>query len=112
MIFDVKNSLKRKARFVAGGHKTAPPPDSVYSSVATLRSLRIVAMLAELNGLKLTGGDIGNAYLTADSAEFVCFTAGPEFGEFAGHTMVVVKALYGLRSSGDVSHVSNNSYEP
>ena len=32
--------------------------------------------------------------------EKVCFTAGPEFGPLAGHTLVIVKALYGLRSSG------------
>ena len=28
------------------------------------------------------------------------FTAGPEFGELEGHTMVVVKALYGIPGSG------------
>ena len=104
MIFDVKNSLKRKARFVAGGHKTRPPDDSVYSGVASLRSLRIVAVLAELNGLKITGGDVGNAYLEAFTSEKVVFTAGPEFGEMAGHTMIIVKALYGLRTSGKMFH--------
>jgi Reverse transcriptase (RNA-dependent DNA polymerase) len=30
----------------------------------------------------------------------VCFVAGPEFGDYAGHTFIIVKALYGLRSSG------------
>ena len=61
MVFDVKQDLKRKARLVARGDKTNPPADSVYSGVATLRSLRIVCFLAELNGLTLTGGDVGNA---------------------------------------------------
>jgi hypothetical protein len=28
------------------------------------------------------------------------FTAGPEFGEHQGHTMVLIKAVYGLKSSG------------
>ena len=28
------------------------------------------------------------------------FIAGPEFGPLQGHTMIIVKALYGLRSSG------------
>jgi hypothetical protein len=32
--------------------------------------------------------------------EKVYFIAGPEFGNRAGHTMVIMKALYGLRSSG------------
>ena len=36
IIFDVKQSGKRKAWFVAGGHMTNPPKDSVYSSVVSL----------------------------------------------------------------------------
>ncbi len=105
LVFDVKQSLKRKARFVARGDMTeAPPQESVYSGVATLRSLRIVTTLAELNGLKLTGGDIGNAYLEAYTTEKVCFTAGEEFGPLAGHTFIVEKALYGLRTSGARFH--------
>ena len=39
MVFDVKQSLKRKARFVARGDKTEPPKEAVYSGVASLRSL-------------------------------------------------------------------------
>ena len=31
MVFDVKQSLKRKARFVARGDRTMPPKESVYS---------------------------------------------------------------------------------
>ena len=31
-------------------------------------------------------------------------TAGPEFKELEGHTLVIVKALYGLRSSGARFH--------
>jgi hypothetical protein len=30
----------------------------------------------------------------------VYIVAGPEFGELEGHTLIIVKALYGLRSSG------------
>ena len=103
-VYDVKQSLKRKARLVARGDKTTPPPESVYSGVATLRSIRIVAFLAELNGLKLTGGDVGNAYLEAYTTEKICFVAGEEFGPLAGHTMIVDKALYGLRTSGARFH--------
>jgi hypothetical protein len=33
MVFDVKLDLVRKAQFVAGGHQTDPPKESVYSSV-------------------------------------------------------------------------------
>ena len=48
--------------------------------------------------------DVGNAYLEACTKEKVCFIAGPEFGALAGHTFVIHKALYGLRSSGARFH--------
>jgi hypothetical protein len=85
---------------VAGGHLTPVPPKSIYSRVVSLRSLRIVVFLAELNSLKLWGADIGNAYLEAKAQEKVFVVAGPEFGDLAGHILIINKALYGLRSSG------------
>ena len=106
IVFDVKQSLQRKARLVARGDKTNPPREAVYSGVASMRSLRIVCFLAELNGLKLTGGDVGNAYLEAYTTEKVCFRAGKEFASFGleGHMLIVEKALYGLRTSGARFH--------
>eukprot|EP00977_Amphora_coffeiformis_P015090 scaffold4393_cov103-Amphora_coffeaeformis.AAC.1 len=71
MVFDVKQTLKRKAR---------------------------------LNGLHLTGGDIGNAYLEAYTKEKVCTIACPEFGPLQGHMLIIDKALYGLRTSGARFH--------
>ena len=59
----------------------------------------MVTFLAELNGLEVWATDIGNAYLEAETFEKVVFEAGPEFGELSGHTMVIFKALYGLRMS-------------
>ena len=38
--------------------------------------------------------------MEAFTKEKVYFIAGPEFGEAKGHTLVIVKALYGLKSSG------------
>ena len=86
---------------MVNGSKTPLPVDPVYSSVAALRSLRICMLLGELNGLKLLTGDISNAYLQSYTKEKVAFIAGKEFGpKLTGHTMIVDKALYGLRSSG------------
>ena len=52
------------------------------------------------------GADVGNAYLEALTNETIYFIAGPEFAPFGleGHTMVLYKALYGLRSSGQEWH--------
>ena len=103
-VYAVKHDLRHKARLVAGGHLTEPPKDSVYSGVVSLRSMRLALLIGELNGLQPMVGDIGNAYLEAYTKEKVFFIAGKEFGPLAGHTMVIVKALYGLRTSGARFH--------
>ena len=99
-VFDVKHDGRHKARLVAGGHLTETPVDSVYSGVVSLRSLRLVIFLAELNKLDIWGADVGNAYLEAHTKEKVYIIAGKGFGKLEGHTLVINKALYGLKSSG------------
>jgi hypothetical protein len=66
---------------VADGHLTDIPLESVYSGVVSLRGLRIVTFLSELNGLDLWATDIGNAYLEAFTMERNYIVAGPEFGQ-------------------------------
>jgi hypothetical protein len=44
--------------------------------------------------------DISNAYLTAPTTERVWTVLGPEWGADAGKRAVIVRALYGLKSSG------------
>ena len=39
-------------------------------------------------------------YLEAETSERVYIIAGPEFGERKGCTLIIFKALYGLRTSG------------
>jgi hypothetical protein len=99
-VFDVKQTLRRRARLVAGGHMTEPIKESSYSGVVSLRSFRICIFIGELNKLKVASADISSAYLEAYTQEKVVFTAGEEFGELHGHTLLIVRALYGLRSSG------------
>ena len=100
LVFAVKHDGRHKARLVADGHLTDVPNESVYSGVVSLKGLRLVAFLSQLNGLELWATDIGNAYLEANTAERLVIDAGPEFGELQGHTLVIKKALYGLRTSG------------
>ena len=76
----------------------------MYSSVTSLEGIRIITLIAELNDLSLWSTDVGNAYLESFTAEKVAFYAGPEFGELEGHLLVIVKALYGLKSSGKRWH--------
>ena len=100
MVYDMKHDGRHKARLVADGHLTEVPLASVYSSVVSLRSIRIVTFLAELNELELWGTDVGNAYLESYTKEKVYIIAGEEFGDRKGHLLVITRALYGLRTSG------------
>jgi hypothetical protein len=100
LVFAIKHDGRHKSRLVAGGHLTDTPVESVYSGVVSLRGLRLLLFLAELNGHETWATDIGNAYLEAETKEKVFVVAGPEFGELEGHVLIIFKALYGLKSSG------------
>ena len=58
--------------------------------------------LAELNSLQLCAANIGNACLEAKTKEKVCIYSRPEFRDLGleGHLLVIVRALYGLKTSG------------
>ena len=100
-VFDVKFDLRRKARLVAGGHLTKQVfNDAPYSGIASLKSIRTCIFLGQLNGLSMCAADVGNAYLEAKTNEKLFIIAGDKFGALAGHTLIVHKALYGLRTSG------------
>ena len=100
LIFAVEHDGRHKARLVAGGHLTPDPIESIYSGVVSIRSLRLVIVLAKLKNLEGWGADIGFAYLESKTKEKLYIVAGPEFEELEGHILVIYKALYGLKSSG------------
>ena len=102
MIFDIKmdGQFTRKARLVADGHRTKAPASITYSSVVSRDSVRVALLIASLNGLNISACDIGNAYLNAECREKLWTIAGSEFGSEKGSIMLIVRALYGLKSSG------------
>ena len=100
IVYDVKFDLTRKARYVGGGHMTNVPAAQSYSSVVSRDSVRIMFLIAALNDLDIKMCDIGNAYLNAETRERVYFIAGPEWGSRSGLPVTIVRALYGLKSSG------------
>ena len=89
----VKHDGKFKARLVADGHLTKEP-------VVSLRSLRMVVFLSQLNDFEIWGADVENAYLEAYTDQKLCIIAGPEFKELQGHLLIMIKALHGTRSGG------------
>ena len=92
---------------------TETPSVITYSSVVSRDSIRILFVVAALNGLSVLSTDIRNAYLSAKPREKVVFTAGPEFQDKEGCIFVVVRALYGLKSSGAAfrSHLAHTLRE-
>jgi Reverse transcriptase (RNA-dependent DNA polymerase) len=100
VIFDIKMDFTRKARFVAGRHVTEPPSTVTYASVVSRESVRIAFLIAALNYLDIMSADIQGAYLNAPRAEKVYTICGPKFQHNEGRVGVIVKALYGLKTSG------------
>ena len=52
LVFDVKHDGRHKAWFVADGHLTDAPLESVYAGVVSMQGLQICLFLAELQGLE------------------------------------------------------------
>lgn len=88
---------------------TQPPADITYASVVSRESVRIAFLIAALNGLEVQAADIGNAYLNAPCREKIWIICGPEWGALQGRRAKVVRALYGLKSSGAAwrNHLAN-----
>ena len=80
LVFAAKHCGRRKARLVAGGHLTDTPIDSVCSSVVSLRAIRMLTFIAELNEMDVWCTDIGNAYLESYTQEKVYIVAGKDLG--------------------------------
>ena len=95
----MKHDGRHKARLVADSNLTEILLSSVYSGVVSLRGIRLVLFIAELNGLESWGTDVGNAFLEAKTKEKVFEIAGPEFIHLKDHVLLIKKALYGLRTS-------------
>ena len=105
MVYAVKHDGRHKARLVANGNLTGPITEANYSGVVSLRSIRLIAFIGELNELELWAADISNTYVMSYTNEKVCIIAGPEFGSLEGHLLIIVHALYGLKFSGVCWHV-------
>jgi hypothetical protein len=99
-VYAIKHDGQHKSRLIAGGHLTDTPINLVYSSIVSLRGIRMLTYIAEHNGLEVWAMDIGNAYLETFTKEKVYIIARPEFGPLKGHTLLINKAIYGLKSSG------------
>jgi len=113
MIFEAKQDLRHKGRYIIGGDKVEIYDVECYSSNMMGISARLLMLIADANGYDVRTGDIKNAYLNAFTKEKIWITCGPEFSRviidgkevnMTGRRALVVKALYGLKSSGRQWH--------
>ena len=72
----VKN-FRRKAIFVADGHKTQTPSSVTYSTLVSKDSVRICLTISALNDIDIIAADIENAYLLAPCWWKIWLQAGP-----------------------------------
>ena len=70
-VFDVKFDLRCKSRLVAGGNKTEPPKEDVYSVGLAMDTIRLGFRIAAINNLRVCAADVGNAFLYGKTREKV-----------------------------------------
>lgn len=99
MIFDVKSSGRRKARYVIGGDRVDAGPLATYGPVVRLVNIRILVTNGRRHRKKTKKADVVTAYLNALTEEKVTARCGKEFGDSEGMWLVLSKALYGLKTS-------------
>lgn len=69
LIFLVKPDLCHKARLVLGGDRVDSSDYNCHSSVVQLNSIRLLNVIAKAQRLECLAGDIGNAYINAETKE-------------------------------------------
>ena len=99
-VINMDGNFTREARFVASGHTTDPPASTTYSSVVFMDSVQIAFMIAALNDMYVFSANITNVYLNGPCCETILTKDVPEFGSQQGCFMLIVRALYGLKSRG------------
>ena len=100
LAFNAKHYGSHKSRLVADENLSNVPIVSAYSGVVSLRGIRLVIFLAELNEIDSWGTDIGNAYLETFAKEKVCIKSEQEFVPLQGHALIISKSLCRLQTSG------------
>jgi hypothetical protein len=105
--FAVKYDGRHRARCVAGGHVTPDLDEDLYAGTVDLETVRIAFVAAVLMYLHVIAADVGSAYIQAYTIEKVYTIAGPEWAPLGlvGVILIIIKALYGLKSSGAMWHL-------
>ena len=91
--------MTRKARYVVGGHITDVTTYMTYYSVVSHDTVSIGYIMDYLNNFYVLASDINNAFLEFPTNEKIFFYAGGAWKADKDKFVIVVRALYGLKSS-------------
>ena len=100
LIFDLKFDLTRKSRYIGGVHLTQVPESMSYSSVVSRYSVRIMFLKGGFYYLDINMCDIWIAYINVETRERLRFTSGSKWWNWKGCQVIIIRALYELKSSG------------
>ena len=100
VIFDMKMDLTQKAKFLANGSKTESPFALTYSNAVSRYILQLALLITAKNDLDGMTCDIGNIYLNAPCKDKIWFKTGEECNEYQEKVMIMVRYLYGFKTSG------------
>ena len=77
---------------------THTPDTIMYSSVVMRETVCIALTMLALHDLEVKADNVLNAYVTAPNHEKIWRVLDLEFGDDAGKSIIIVSALYGLKS--------------
>ena len=83
---------------------TETPICMTYSSVVGRETVRIALTIVALNEIQVKAGDVMNAYVTAPCSKNIWTVLGKEFGTYQVNKAIILRALYGIKSSGAAFH--------
>ena len=103
-VYEIKSDLRQKGQLVFDGSRIDPQGLSTRATVVKGVSVRLLDIIADAQDLTVVCGDIGNAFIQANTNEKIFTRVGSEFGDRAGSIALIVRALYGLTTSAERFH--------
>jgi len=103
-VYEVKTDLRQKARLVCDDSRVDPRGLSTRATVVKGVSVRLLDLIADVQGLEVVCCDIANAFIQAETNEKIYTRDGSKFGDRAGSIAIIVKALYGFTTSAERFH--------
>ena len=96
--------MRFKARLVCDDSRVDPKGLSTRATVVKNVSVRLLDVIADSQNLNVLCGDIGNAFIQAQTKENIYTRCGNEFGDKAKSIAIIKRALYGLTTSAERFH--------